>query len=67
MSKVNEITVCRDDYKSEEAFENAIKDAIMVLLNNGYIMTVQYDDKELGIVWIKYEYANREFGCAYPL
>lgn len=66
MHKVNRITVCRDEYRSKEEFENAIKDAIMVLLNNNYIMTVRYDEKGLGIVAIDYNYADQEYGDAYP-
>ena len=42
MRRVNEMTVCREDYDSEVDFENAIKDAVMVLLNNNYIMTIKY-------------------------
>ena len=38
----------------------------MLLLNAEYIMTVKYDDKELGIIMIEYEHANQEYGCAYP-
>ena len=66
MKNVNSIVICRDEYKSKEEFENAIKDAVMVLLNNNYIMTVKYDEKGLGIVAIDYEYDNQEFGSAYP-
>mgnify|MGYP003301037096 CR=1 FL=1 len=66
MKNVNSIVICRNEYKSKEEFENAIKDAVMVLLNNNYIMTVKYDEKGLGIVAIDYEYANQEFGSAYP-
>ena len=66
MNKVNRITVCRDEYKSKEEFENAIKDAVMVLLNNNYIMTVRYDEKGLGIVAIDYNYADQSYGDTYP-
>lgn len=66
MRRVNELTVCREDYNSEVDFENAIKDAVMVLLNNNYIMTIKYDDKEFGIVWIQYDYAKKDFGGALP-
>lgn len=66
MHKVNRITVCRDEYKSKEEFENAIKDAVMVLLNNNYIMTVRYDEKGLGIVAIDYNYTDQAYGDAYP-
>ena len=66
MNKINSIVICRNEYKSKEEFENAIKDAVMVLLNNNYIMTVRYDEKGLGIVAIDYNYGNQEFGDAYP-
>ena len=58
MKKVNQLVVCKDDYNTKEEFENAIKDAVMVLLNNNYIMTVKYDEKEMGIVAIEYDYAD---------
>ena len=66
MKKVNEIVICKNDYKSKEEFENAIRDAIMVLLNNNYIMTVRYDEKGLGIVVIEYDYSNEEYGSPHP-
>lgn len=66
MNKVNEIIVCRETYFSEEDFRNAIKDAVMVLLENDYIMTVSYDEKGLGIVRIDYESSEQEFGAPYP-
>lgn len=66
MNKVNSIVICRDEYKSKEEFENAIKDAVMVLLNNNYIMTVRYDEKGLGIVVINFESDNEEYGSPYP-
>lgn len=66
MKKVNQLVVCRDEYDSNEDFQNAIRDAIMVLLNNNYIMTVRYDacDKELGIVVIEYDHAEEQV-CEY--
>lgn len=67
MKKVNQLVVCNDDYKNKEEFENAIKDAILVLLNNNYIMTIKYDDKELGIVVIEYDYADVGIGTPYPI
>lgn len=66
MKELNSIVICRDKYKSQEEFEKAIKDAVMVLLNNDYIMTVRYDEKGLGIVVIDYNYSEQEFGDAYP-
>lgn len=66
MKKINEIVICKDEYKSQEDFENAIRDAVMVLLNNNYIMTVKYDEKSLGIVVIEYDYVEQEYGDSYP-
>lgn len=65
---MNRIAICKEDYKSNKEFKNAIKKAIMVLLDNDYIMTVKYDDrdKEMGIVVIDYDYANEEFGGRLP-
>ena len=66
MKRVNSIVICKDDYNSKEDFVNAIKDAIMVLLNNNYIMTVRYDEKALGIVVIDYNHDDQAFGDTYP-
>lgn len=66
MKDVNRITICRDNYKSQEDFEKAIKNAIMLLLNANYIMTVKYDEPGLGIVCIDYNYADESWGCHYP-
>lgn len=66
MKGVNELVLCRDDYKESYEFEEAIQDAVMLLLNAGYIMTVRYDEKGLGIVAIEYEHADQSYGCRYP-
>lgn len=66
MKKVNEIVICRSNFKSQEEFENSIRDAVMLLLKNDYIMTIRYDEPGLGIVAIEYNYANREYGDIYP-
>ena len=66
MHNVNNITICRDTYKTQEDFENAIKKAIMVLLDNEYIMTVRYDEPGLGIVCIDYEHSDQAYGHPYP-
>ena len=63
---VNQIVICKDEYKTQEDWQNAIKDAIMVLLNNNYIMTVRYDEKGLGIVVIDFNHDDQSFGCDYP-
>lgn len=67
MSKVNRLVLCREDYGSQEEFENEIKKAIMLLLNANYIMSVKYDDgKEDGIIVIDYNYSEQEYGERYP-
>lgn len=62
MKKVSELVICKNEYNSKEEFENAIRDAIMVLLNNNYVMTVRYDacEKDLGIVVIEYDHGDEE-------
>lgn len=67
MKDVNEIVICREEYETTEDFENAIKKAVMVLLDNNYIMTVRYDEKGLGIVVIEYNYADQSYGDYYPV
>lgn len=67
MSNVNGLVICRDNHNNQEEFKNAILDAIMLLLNENYIMTVKYDEPGLGIVSIDYGYANREYGGEYPV
>lgn len=66
MNKVNNIIICRNTYKSQDDFEDAIKKAIMVLLNNNYIMTIKYDEPGLGIVSIDYNSADASYGDIYP-
>ena len=66
MNTVNSIVICREKFDSDEAFKNAIRDAVMVLLDNEYVMTVRYDEKGLGIVAIDYDYEDQSLGDAYP-
>ena len=66
MNKTNQITICRSEYDTQEDFENAIKKAIMVLLDNNYIMTVRYDEKGLKIVAIDYNTSRQDWGDDYP-
>lgn len=66
MNKVNELVLCREDYNSQEEFENEIKKAVMLLLNANQIMTIRYDEKGLGIVAIEYKYADQRYGDYYP-
>ena len=66
IKKTNELVICRDEYEDEFEFEDAVKKAVMLLLQNDYVMTIKYDDKGLGIVVIDYESSNKEFGGYYP-
>ena len=69
MSRVNELVLCRENYGSQEEFENEIKKAVMLLLNANQIMTIRYGKKGLGIVAIEYKYADQSYGdyCPYWL
>ena len=66
MQKANRIVVCMEDYKNKEEFENAIKEAVKVLLDNNYIMTIRWDDKGLGIVVIDFNHDDQSYGDYYP-
>ena len=66
MNEINSIIICKEDYRSQEEFENAIKKAIMVLLDNNYIMTVRWDEKGLGIVTIAFQHDNPSLCEPYP-
>lgn len=66
MTFPNKVTVCKQNYKTNEEFENAVKQIVMWLINNDYILTIKYDDKEYGIVWIVFDYANEEYGGPLP-
>lgn len=66
MNKVNEIIICRDKFKSQEEFENNIRDTIMCLLKNNYIITINWDEPGLQILTICFNYGEQEYGDAYP-
>ena len=66
MNRVNELVLCRENYESQEEFENEIKKAVMLLLNANQIMAIRYDEKGLGIVAIEYKYADQSYGDYYP-
>ena len=61
----NSIVFCKNKYETETDWELAISNAVMMLLNANYIMTVRYDEKGLGIVVIEFEHDDR-YGGAYP-
>ena len=66
MNRVNEFVVCRDTFASNGEFENMVRDVVMTLLKNNYIMTVRYDEPGLGIVCIDYASDDQTLGCPYP-
>ena len=66
MKKVNEIAICRKDYPTREAWEDAIKKTVMCLLDTYQIMTVRYDEPGLGIVIIEFESDDQSLGGYYP-
>ena len=66
MNKVNEITICRDKFRNQNEFENAIKNAVLCLLENDYVMTIDWSERVMGHVWIKFNYNEQEYGCDYP-
>ena len=66
MNKVNELVICKDNYETQQEFENAIRDAVMLLLKANYISVISYDEKGFGIVKIEYNYDKKEYGDRYP-
>ena len=66
MSRVNELVLHRENYSSQEEFEDEIKKAVTLLLNADQIMIIRYDEKGLGIVAIEYKYADQSYGDYYP-
>lgn len=63
----SELVICKDNYgNNQEKFEDAIKRAVMLLLENGYVMTVKYDEPGLGIVVIEYDYDDPELAGRIP-
>lgn len=66
MAEVNCMTFCKNKYKSEQEWKDAIAAAVMLLLEAEYIMTVRYDEKGLGIVCIDFDYTDKSYGGPYP-
>ena len=66
MSRVNKLVLHRENYSSQEEFEDEIKKAVTLLLNADQIMIIRYDEKGLGIVAIEYKYADQSYGDYYP-
>ena len=66
MNDVNTIIIYKEDHKTQEVFEDAVKRAIMVLLENNYIMTVRWDEPGWGILRIDYGHDDQSLGANYP-
>ena len=66
MRDVNSIEICRDNYSTQEEWEDAIKKMVIALLDNRQIMTVRYDEPGLGIVDIEFNPDKAEWGARYP-
>lgn len=66
MHKVNSLLLKKDSFDSQEAFEDAIKRAVMVLLENEYVMTIRWDERSLGFVAIDYSEGDLGLGAPYP-
>lgn len=66
MRDTNSIAICRDNYSTREEWEAAIGRMVIELLNNRQIMTVHYDEPGLGLVNIKFNPDQQEWGTHYP-
>ena len=66
MNKVNTIVFCKDDYKTEQDWKDAIRDAIFLLLNAQYQMVIRYDEPGLGIICVDFESSDETLGAPWP-
>lgn len=66
MKRFEEIVLSADNYDTREELWKALSDTVRILLDNGYAMTIRYDEPGLGIISINYNYADEEYGCPYP-
>ena len=64
MKSINELTICRENYSSEEEFYNAMKTVIKFLINERYFVTVK-NDCGPDIIVIEYDYADPEIASFY--
>lgn len=66
MNKVNTIVFCKDDYKTEQDWKDAIRDATFLLLNAQYQMVIRYDEPGLGIICVDFESSDETLGAPWP-
>ena len=63
---MNHLTFCRDNYKTEEDWKNAVKTFLFLLLEEKQIAVVRYDEPGLGIIIVEYNHDHRTMGTPYP-
>ncbi len=66
MKRFEEIVLSANNYETREELWKALSDTVKILLDNGYTMTIRYDEPGLGIICINYNYADEDYGCPYP-
>ena len=66
MKDVNHIAIDRDNFKSREEWEDAVKRMIFALLENEQIMTVSATEFGMGIVDIEFNENKPEWGVHMP-
>lgn len=66
MNKVNTIVFCKEDYKTEQDWKDAVRDATFLLLNAQYQMVIRYDEPGLGIICVDFESSDETLGAPWP-
>ena len=66
MKDVNSIAIDRDNFKSREEWEDAVKRIIFSLLENDQIMTVSAPEFGMGLVEIEFNPNKPEWGGHMP-
>ena len=66
MNKINTIVFCKEDYKTEQEWKDAVRDAVFLLLNAQYQMVVRYDEPGLGIICVDFESSDETLGSPWP-
>ena len=66
MNDVSSLVLCKDYYNDEKEFKSSIHAAVDLLLESDHVMTLEYDEKNLGIVSIRFAPRDRALGMRYP-
>lgn len=64
---VNKIVLCRDNYNSQEEFEEALSHITWLLLKAKYQLTIWWEEEGLQIVVIQFETSIDEYGEMRPV